>query len=332
MTEAKNLIDRSLARRRDAAARVRKGSHFLLDHVAEDLSDRVAGMSASFSSPLDLSPRAGVLAAEISKTGKARNWVLAPSGVPAGERHAGCTDWPVAVADEEWLPFAPARFDLAVSGLGLHRVNDLPGALIQITRALKPDGLFLGALFGGATLSELKTSLAEAEAEITGGASPRVMPFADLATLGQVMSRAGLALPVADVERLTVRYATMFDLLADLRAMGETNTLEARSRTPLRRKVLFRAAEIYAARFADADGRLRATFDIVTLTGWHPHASQQRPLAPGSATMRLEDALKSGEVGFGEPGGREKTASPAHSIDNPVEQHVADRAAESEDG
>ncbi|VAW15463.1 SAM-dependent methyltransferase, BioC-like [hydrothermal vent metagenome] len=281
------LIDRSLARARDGRAQDRGGEHFLLDAVAADLTDRVAGMSASFSSPLDLSPRAGILAGDISKTDKARNWILAPSCSPAGEMNR-----PVAVTDEEWLPFAPASFDLVVSGLGLHRVNDLPGALIQINRALKPDGLFLGALFGGATLSELKTSLAEAEAEITGGASPRVMPFADVSALGQLMSRAGFALPVADVERRIARYTTMFDLVTDLRAMGETNSLKARSRTPLRRKVFLRAGEIYAARFADPDGRLRATFDIVTLTGWHPHASQQQPLAPGSAKMPLADALK----------------------------------------
>lgn len=293
MTNAKILIDRPLARHRDAVSRARGSGHFLLDHVAADLADRITGMTARFAHGLDLSPRAGGPAAAISKTGKVSDWVLAPSGAPVKTPLSGSEEYPVAVADEEWLPFAPASFDLVVSGLGLHRANDLPGTLIQINRALKPDGLFIAALFGGTTLSELKTCLTEAEVELTGGASPRVMPFADVSALGQLMSRAGFALPVADVERLTVRYATVFDLLADLRAMGETNALHARSRTPLKRKVFFRAMEIYAARFADADGRLRATFDIVTLTGWHPHASQQQPLQPGSATTSLADVLKS---------------------------------------
>ncbi len=293
MTDTKILIDRPLARRRDAVSRRRGDEHFLLDHVATDLADRVAGMSADFPHALDLSPQAGRLAASISKTGKTTDWMLAPSGVPAEERNGGSCDHLIAVTDEEWLPFAPARFDLVVSGLGLHRVNDLPGALIQINRSLKPDGLFVASLFGGATLSELKTCMAEAEMDITGGASPRVLPFADVSVLGQVMGRAGFALPVADVERLTVRYGAMSDLLADLRAMGETNSLHARSRTPLGRGVFDRAAEIYGARFADKDGRLRATFDIVTLTGWHPHASQQQPLQPGSAKTRLADVLKS---------------------------------------
>jgi len=293
MTDIKILIDRPLARQRDAWARARGRGHFLLDHVAADLSDRVAGMSATFPLALDISPRAGPLAGAITKTGKAADWIMAPSGVAARTLVGGAIDDQTTVIDEEWLPFAAASFDLVVSGLGLHRVNDLPGTLIQINRALKPDGLFLAALFGGATLSELKTCLAQAEAELTGGASPRVLPFADISALGQLMGRAGFALPVADAERLTVRYSKISDLFDDLKAMGETSSLRARSTIPLARRVFSRVEEIYAARFADADGRLRATFDIVTLTGWHPHPSQQQPLKPGSATTSLADVLKS---------------------------------------
>jgi SAM-dependent methyltransferase len=195
------------------------------------------------------------------------------------------------IGDEEALPFGPDSFDLIVSLLALHAVNDLPGAIVQIRRTLRPDGLFLGCLLGGNTLSELRTSFAEAESELEGGASPRVSPFADLRDLGGLLQRAGLALPVADIDTAIVRYATPFRLLQDLRAMGLTNTLRLRRRTPLRRGTLARMAEIYADRFADPDGRVRATFDLVWLSGWAPHASQQTPLRPGSAKARLADAL-----------------------------------------
>ena len=199
------------------------------------------------------------------------------------------------VGDEEALPFAEARFDLAVSALSLQTVNDLPGALIQIRRILKPDGLFLGCLLGGASLRELRSALAVAESELYGGISPRVAPFADVREMGGLLQRAGLALPVADSEPLTVRYRDMFALMADLRAMGATNALVARLRKPSSRKLFLRAAEIYAERFSDPDGRVRATFELVFVSGWAPHESQQKPLRPGSAKVRLEDALKGGK-------------------------------------
>ena len=199
------------------------------------------------------------------------------------------------VADEEALPFAAASFDLVVSALSLQWANDLPGALVQIRRTLVPDGLFLAALVGGQSLTELRTALTAAEAELTGGASPRVAPFADVRDLGGLLQRAGFALPVTDVEPVIVRYSSMLALMQDLRAMGATNALAERSRLPLRRAVLMRAAEIYAARFGDPDGRLRATFEIVWLSGWAPHESQQKPLTPGSARMRLADALNARE-------------------------------------
>jgi SAM-dependent methyltransferase len=179
-------------------------------------------------------------------------------------------------------------------------VNDLPGALIQIRRALKPDGLLLAAMLGGDTLFELREAFAVAESEIEGGVSPRVAPFVDLRDAGALLQRAGFALPVTDIDRLTVRYDTAFNLINDLRRMGATNPMLERRRVPLRRATLTRMAHIYAERFADADGRVRATFDIVWLSGWAPHTSQQQPLRPGSARTRLADALGTIEISSGE--------------------------------
>jgi SAM-dependent methyltransferase len=204
------------------------------------------------------------------------------------------------VADEEALPFADNTLDLVVSGLSLQAVNDLPGVLAQVRRALKPDGLFLAALLGGDTLAELRQSFAMAESELDGGVSPRVSPFPDLRDLGALLQRAGFALPVTDVDRITVRYATPLGLLHDLRRMGAANPLVERRRVPLRRATLMRAMEIYAARFADPDGRVRASFDIMWLSGWSPHESQQKPLRPGSAKQRLADALGTTEIAAGE--------------------------------
>ena len=195
------------------------------------------------------------------------------------------------VADEERPPFRAGSFDLAVSLLSLHWANDLVGALVQARRLLKPDGLFVGALFGGATLTELRQSLLQAEAELTDGAGPRVSPFADAQDGAGLLQRAGFALPVSDVDRITVRYDHPLQLMAELRAMGETSVLHDRPRRPLRRDVLARAMEIYVARFGDPDGRAPASFEIITLTGWAPHASQPKPLKPGSAKVRLADAL-----------------------------------------
>ncbi len=191
-----------------------------------------------------------------------------------------------------------------MSALALHFVNDLPGALIQIRRALKPDGLFLAALLGGETLTELRQSFAAAESELEGGVSPRVAPFADVREMGALLQRAGFALPVTDIDRVTARYASPFALMAELRRMGATNALAERRRTPLRRATLNRMAEIYAQRFSDRDGKIRATFEIVWLSGWAPHESQQKPLRPGSAQTRLADALGVPERSAGEkPGG-----------------------------
>jgi SAM-dependent methyltransferase len=273
------LIRRRLARASAAPA------GFLLDRVAADLAERLSMVSRPFPRALDLgTPGAQVIAA-LNHDRKR----IVVRAAPLADRDTS------VVVDEEALPFASASFDLIVSGLCLQWVNDLPGALVQIRRALAPDGLFLAALVGGQSLTELRTALTAAEAELTGGASPRVAPFADIRDLGQLLQRAGFALPVTDVEPIVVRYASMFALMQDLRAMGATNALKERSRVPLRRRVLVRAAEIYADRFSDADGRVRATFDIVWLSGWAPHESQQKPLAPGSARIRLADALNVSE-------------------------------------
>ena len=282
------LFDRALLRRRlaRAARRPAAGADFLLTRVAEDMEDRLGAIVRRFERGLDLGTPGG-------------GFIAAPA-LRAGWSESGRRD---VVCDEEALPFAPARFDLIVSGLSLHMVNDLPGALAQIRRALAPDGLFLAALPGGRTLHELRAAFAEAESDLTGGASPRVAPFADIRDLGGLLQRAGFALPVTDVDSVIARYADMFVLMRDLRAMGATNCLVERSRRPLRRAVLMRAAEIYAEKFADADGRLRASFDIVWLSGWAPHDSQQKPLKPGSARARLAAALGAAEKAAGEKAG-----------------------------
>jgi SAM-dependent methyltransferase len=194
--------------------------------------------------------------------------------------------------ESEPLQLAPESLDLIVSALALQFVNDLPGVLAQIRRALKPDGLLLAAMIGGDTLTELRQSFAAAEAECEGGVSPRVAPFADLRDLGSLLQRAGFALPVTDVDRIMVRYDNVFSLMADLRRMGATNILVERRRTPTRRATLLRMAQIYSERFADPDGRIRTTFDVIWLSGWAPHQSQQQPLKPGSAKASLAEAVK----------------------------------------
>ena len=286
------IFDRGLINRRldRAWARARAGSQadFLLARAAEDLRDR-----------LSLVKRRFALAADFGSPGPHGAVALASGGqadcvirVAPTQTSLGTGDFLPAVGDLERLPAADGRLDLAVSLLALQTVNDLPGALVQIRRALKGDGLLIAAMIGGETLAELRQSLTIAESEILGGASPRVAPFVDVRALGGLAQRAGLALPVVDLDRAVVRYPDMFALLADLRAMGGANALHARSHKPLRRDVLGRAAGVYAERFADPDGRLRATFDFVWLAAWAPDESQPKPLEPGSATMRLADALK----------------------------------------
>jgi SAM-dependent methyltransferase len=297
-SNAHAIFDRSLARARLARALAtfapERGVDFLLRRAASELADRLLLVKREFAVAADLGtpgPHAALALARDPRIGLALR--AAPTAFEVGEG-----DYPRIVADDERSPLADASCDLIVSLLSLQGVNDLPGALIQIRRALRPDGLFVGCMLGGESLNELRQSLTAAESEILSGASPRVAPFADVRALGSLLQRAGFALPVVDLDRAITRYGDMLALMRDLRAMGATNALNARSRAPLRRDVLFRAAQIYAERFADGDGRLRATFDMVWLAGWAPHESQQQPLKPGSAKMRLEDALR----GQGESG------------------------------
>jgi SAM-dependent methyltransferase len=287
MAQGPVIFDRKLLRLRLARARALGPATFLLDRVAEDLGERLAVVVRRFERAADLGTPTGAVARALTASGKIASIVSAHD----------------LAMDEEALPFAEASLDLIVSALSLQFVNDLPGALIQIRRALKPDGLLLAALAGGATLTELREAFAQAESEIEGGLSPRVAPFADLRDMGALLQRAGFALPVVDADKVIVRYRSVFDLMHDLRRMGAANILRERSRKPLRRATLARVAEIYAQRFSDADGRLRATFEIVWLLGWAPHDSQQKPLKPGSATQRLADALGAEEISAGEKAG-----------------------------
>ena len=283
------LFDRALHRRRLERAAARYAG-FLKQRAAQDAAERLSDILRDFPLAVDLGARDGAFARALAATpAAARVGHLIEADLSAGQ--LGGRTGPRLVACEERLPFAPASLNLVVSLLSLHWTNDLPGALTQIRRALKPDGLFVGAFLGGETLRELRWALIAAEAELSGGAGPRVSPFAEAVDAAGLLQRAGFALPVADTDRVVVRYAHPLRLLADLRAMGETNVLFDRPRRPLTRSVLGRAFALYAERFADADGRVPATFEIITATGWAPHASQQQPLKPGSAKARLADAI-----------------------------------------
>ena len=255
-----------------------------------------------FPTAIDLGARNGVFGQALAASDAAGKIDLLVETDLSAAMLSGRTG-PRLVADEERLPFAPESLDLVVSSLALHWSNDFVGTLIQIRRALRPDGLFLGALFGGETLTELRQCLISAEAELSGGAGPRVSPFAEASDGAGLLQRAGFTLPVADLDRVTVRYAHPLRLLADLRAMGETSVLLERPRQGLSRRLLARTFEIYQQRFGEADGRIPATFEILTLTGWAPHPDQQKPLRPGSAKMRLADALKTSERSAGERAG-----------------------------
>ena len=290
MTAPPRLFDRDLHRLRlTRAARGPGKADFLKVSAAEDLVARLESVNRRFPAAVDLGARRGAFARALAMRGAAAKVdFLAQTDLS----RAMLVGRPGArmVADEERLPLKEAGVDLIVSTLALHWTNDLVGTLIQIRRALKPDGLFLASLFGGATLTELRQALLEAEIDLAGGAGPRVSPFADAGDMGGLLQRAGFALPVVDVDRLTVRYDHPLGLIADLRAMGETSVLVERPTAGLTRAVLARACEIYIQRFG-AGGRIAATFEIVTLTGWAPHPAQPRPLKPGSAKMRLADAL-----------------------------------------
>ena len=271
-TAAPILFDRALLRARIDRARRGGPVTFLLDRAREDLEERLQAVTRSFSDVAEIATPDELLRK------------------PLANRFQSIAR--VDLDRSETLRLQPESLDLAVSALAFQFVNDLPGVLAQIRRALKPDGLLLAAMIGGDTLTELRRSFAAAEAECEGGVSPRVLPFADLRDIGSLLQRAGLALPVTDVDRVVVRYDSAFALMADLRRMGATNILIERRRTPTRRATMLRMAQIYGERFSDSDGRIRATFDVIWLSGWAPHESQQKPLQPGSAKASLEAAVR----------------------------------------
>lgn len=260
---------------------------FLRDMAASDVRERLDTVERHFDQALDLSDDDGTTASLLAASERVQSMARLVSDRSLIADDA--IDTMIGTLDH--LPAARESLNLVTSVLALQWVNDLPGSLVQIRRALKPDGLFLGALIGGNSLHELRDVLAAEEDEATGGASPRVIPFVDVRDFGSLLQRAGFALPVTDVDTLTVRYGNLFVLMADLRAMGATNPLVHRSRRPWTKTRAVRAAQIYAERHADPDGRIRATFQILSFSGWAPSDVQQKPLRPGSATTRLADAL-----------------------------------------
>lgn len=275
VANAPKLFDHAALRARLVRAERLGAETFLLDAVCNDLNERLGAVLRSFGGAIDVgTPLAGL-----------RD--------PLAARAATVEHIDLFASDREDLGLAPQSIDLVVSALALQFANDLPGVFAQVRRALKPDGLFLAAMLGGETLTELRQAFAAAESERDGGISPRVAPSIDVRDLGALLQRAGFALPVTDSDRLTVRYDNAFALMRDLRKMGATNVLVERRRVPLRRETLLRMAAIYAERFSDPDGRIRTTFDILWLSGWAPHESQQKPLRPGSARASLAEAVKS---------------------------------------
>jgi SAM-dependent methyltransferase len=262
--------------RQRALQRAQGGEDFLLVRAVEDIAERLSAVERTFQDALVIAPMADVHRAALLRTGKLLN-----------------LDYLDTVHDfGETLAFDAGRYELVVSVLALHEVNDVPGMLIQMRRLLKPDGLMLAVMLGGETLKELRHALTQAESDIYGGASPRVLPFADVRTAGALLQRTGFALPVTDVETLTVRYDHLWALMRDLRDMGGQNALYARSRKPVGMRFFQRAAEIYASDFSDPDGRVRATFSFISVSGWSPHESQQKPLKPGSGKISLATILQ----------------------------------------
>jgi SAM-dependent methyltransferase len=284
------IFDRVLLRRRREriAQSADPRRDFLFAESGERMLDRLDDVRRRFPLALDLGSRDGLLARLLQGRGGVETLIQGDLSLGMLERAGG----PRLQLDEEALPFAPESFDLVMANLSLHWTNDLPGALAQIHHVLKPDGLFLGVLFGAGTLAELRSVLMEAEIAETGGASARVAPFADLRDAAGLMQRAGFALPVADVETVTVTYAGLLPLLTDLRAMGEASILDARLRRPTRRAVIARAAALYQEKFAMPDGRIPASFRLIFLTGWAPHESQQQPARRGSGTINLGEVLR----------------------------------------
>jgi SAM-dependent methyltransferase len=288
-TDPALIFNRALValRRRRASAHFAQAD-FLKRRAVEDVCDRLDVINRTFPLAAEVGPPSAYVRDELISRGLLGTKVKTLADIEA---------------DEEWLPFAPESLDLVISTNALHWVNDLPGTLVQIRRALRPDGLLLATFLGGRTLQELRQTMFEAEMEVRGGAGARVSPFADAQDGARLLQRAGFALPVADSDVVVVRYDNIFGLFKDLKAMGETAAFAQASTIGLTREVIAKAAALYQSQFADPDGRVRASFEIVTLTGWAPHESQQKPLRPGSAKMRLADALGAVERSAGDKAG-----------------------------
>jgi NADH dehydrogenase [ubiquinone] 1 alpha subcomplex assembly factor 5 len=289
MTDHMNIFDRAVVLRHRERAAAKFAEHdFLFREVAARLDDRLDDMDRDFPVALDLGGRGDAMS-DLLTNRKRVGTVIRCSHINSLPAQSNVQS---LVADEEALPMAAGKLDLVTSLLNLHWVNDLPGALAQIRRALKPDGLLLAAMLGGDTLHELRRVMLEAEAEIEGGASPRVSPFAELSDAGGLLQRAGFALPIADLDTITITWPDALALMRDLRGMGETNAVHERRKGFTRRETMFAAAQKYHELFADSDGRIPATFQIVYLTAWAPHESQQQPLRPGSGDASLAKALQ----------------------------------------
>jgi NADH dehydrogenase [ubiquinone] 1 alpha subcomplex assembly factor 5 len=289
MTDRMRIFDRRLVRQRRARfARGFATAGFLVEEVADRLLDRLADIRRSFPRTLVLGAHRGLLEAGLQ--GRFGIDLLVATDTVPGMLEGGRA--PRVLADEEALPFAADRFDAALSVMLLHWVNDLPGLLVQLRHCLAPDGLLLLAMPGGESLFELRQALMQAELECEGGVSPRVSPMADVRDAGSLLQRAGFALPVVDVDRITVTYADPLRLMRELARMGESNALRQRRPGPLRRGTVARACEIYRETFGDEDGRVPATFDILFMAAWKPHASQPKPLPRGSGKISLAEALR----------------------------------------
>lgn len=300
MTDMNILFDREIfALRKDRAAEQFSNHDFLLRHVGEDFADRLAAILREFPCVVNVGAYNGALVDALGALSRLGPVVHLDSSASMFSEAQGQK----IVCDEEFLPFKDGSIDLFLSAFGLHFVNDLPGVLVQLRRSLRPDGLALIALPGARTLFELRDAFSVAESEIDGGISPRVGPFADIRDCGGLLQRAGFALPVVDSYEVRVTYETPFALMKELRAMGASNVLRERRRVPLRRSTLLRVVEVYLERYGLENGRVPATFEVITLTGWAPHEGQQKPLRPGSAKSRLSDALGVSERGF-EPSGK----------------------------
>lgn len=292
-----DIFDRTLVRqRRDQKAAGYGAFEFLKAEVANRMADRLMDINRQFPAALDLGSHTGALGRLLAQRPDVETLVSADLSPRMAARAPGLR----VAADEELLPFADQSFNLAASALSLHWVNDLPGTLVQVNRSLKPDGLLLAAMLGGDTLTELRHAMMQAELATEPGVAPRVSPFADIRDAGGLLQRAGFALPVADIETITVDYADALRLMRDLQGMAETNAVLERHKAPLKRRTLVAMMEAYHDLYGRPDGRIPATFDILYLTGWAPHESQQKPLAPGSATMRLAQVLGSQEQSTGE--------------------------------